>query len=69
MDDFYSVLIVRGNVFEISDIYNDVIRFGDLGADEALDLTRKTVDRGYTACIWRQGSDADGEDAECGEKA
>ncbi len=66
MDELYSVLIVHGNVFELSDVYNDVVRFGDLSEAEALDLARKTVDRGYTACIWRQDSDAEG-DAGCGE--
>ena len=61
MNDLYSVLIVRGNVFEISDAYNDVVRFGDLSADEALDLVRKTVERGYTACVWRQDGDAEAQ--------
>lgn len=58
-ENLYSVLVVRGDIFEINDPYSDVLRFGDLSYTEAVDLIRKSIERGYTACIWSKDGDTE----------
>ena len=52
MNELYDVLIVDGEVAEISEPGVSVVRFDGLDRTAALDLANRSLQQGYAVCVW-----------------